>query len=225
MKPLGKAMKIGYANKIGESETLRHALDTYRQTPHPATGIPPASILFRDGTKTCFPRRTFTEKEVQEAEERDHKLKLQNEEKINASKYKKESEFHIGDHVLTRNMHKTRKFEPTFLSEPYKIINNNPESNKIMIQSQSNTLVRHPDDIKPYYGYVKHQDNTHKMAHIPYEGDTDWPIYEETEAENESIFDNQIFNRSTETSHQPILRRSNRLKRPNSRYMEFVTDF
>ena len=57
MRPLGKAMKIGYQNKESESETLKSALDTYRQTPHPQTHLPPASVLFRDGMKTSFPRR------------------------------------------------------------------------------------------------------------------------------------------------------------------------
>ena len=48
MRPLGKAMKIGYQNNESESKTLKSAIDTYRQTPHPQTHLPPASMLFRE---------------------------------------------------------------------------------------------------------------------------------------------------------------------------------
>ena len=48
MKPLGKAMKA------------------YRQTPHPNTGIPPASMMFRD-----FPVKKSSESDVERARERE----------------------------------------------------------------------------------------------------------------------------------------------------------
>ena len=67
-------------------------------------------------------------------------------------------------------------------------------------------------------------DNTQRIAHIPYDHDPEWPEYEEPEAEDESIFDDKIYNKSAE-NNQPIPRRSSRLKRPNSRYMEYITDF
>jgi len=51
MKTVGKAMKINRHNKSSETTTLRDTLITYRQTPHPATGLPPANMLFRDGAR------------------------------------------------------------------------------------------------------------------------------------------------------------------------------
>ena len=54
MKPMGKAMKIGNANHKIENETLNSFLVNYRDTPHIATGISPAAMLFRDGCKSRF---------------------------------------------------------------------------------------------------------------------------------------------------------------------------
>ena len=48
MRPLGKAMKIAHMNKENEKDTLELLPNNYRDTPHPATGLTPASILFRD---------------------------------------------------------------------------------------------------------------------------------------------------------------------------------
>ena len=48
MRPLGKAIKIAHMNKENEKDTLELLLNNYRHTPHPATGLTPASMLFRD---------------------------------------------------------------------------------------------------------------------------------------------------------------------------------
>ena len=61
MKPLGKAMKAAHYNGQSEEEALHRALNSYKQTPHIATGVPPASMLFRDGIRSEFPRKAFTE--------------------------------------------------------------------------------------------------------------------------------------------------------------------
>ena len=49
MPPLGKSMKIAHMNKNSEEKTPDQLLNNYRDTPHPATGLSPAAILFRDG--------------------------------------------------------------------------------------------------------------------------------------------------------------------------------
>ena len=41
-------MKIAHMNKENEKDTLELLPNNYRDTPHPATGLTPASILFRD---------------------------------------------------------------------------------------------------------------------------------------------------------------------------------
>ena len=67
MRPLGKAMKIAHQTGIPEREALESALNSYRHTPHPATGIPPAAMMFRDGQRYDLPRTYATEENVRRA--------------------------------------------------------------------------------------------------------------------------------------------------------------
>ncbi len=87
MRPLGKAMKIGRHNGIPENETLRNVLKNYRQTPHPATGLPPAAMLFRHEQRLDFPRRHATEEDITIARESDRRKKMENDQKVNSFRY------------------------------------------------------------------------------------------------------------------------------------------
>ena len=89
MKPLGKAMKIAVQNKTPEKKAVQELLENYRDTPHPATGVPPNAFLFRHQHQTKFPRRELSQNEVENAKERDEKSKSIRTENINTSKYKK----------------------------------------------------------------------------------------------------------------------------------------
>ena len=62
---------------------MHYALRTYRQTPHPATDIPPANMLFRDGFKTHFPKKSSSEIDVQESRKTDHESKVATQWQIN----------------------------------------------------------------------------------------------------------------------------------------------
>ena len=64
MRPLGKTMKIGYQQGQCQAESLQKMLDSYRYTPRPATGLQPASMLFRDDHRRVFPRKNVAEAEV-----------------------------------------------------------------------------------------------------------------------------------------------------------------
>ena len=88
MKPLGKTMKIARHQLKSEKEALQELLDNYRDTPHPATGITPSAMLFRDGVRKKFPCIMVDEKQVKNARERDARQKLERGEKINASNQK-----------------------------------------------------------------------------------------------------------------------------------------
>ena len=46
MNPIDKAVKIELHNGMSEKEALQYSLTQVRQTPHVATGIPPANRLF-----------------------------------------------------------------------------------------------------------------------------------------------------------------------------------
>ena len=68
-------MKIAHMNKNSEKETLNQLLNNYIETPHPAIGLPPAAMLFRDGKRTVFPRKLVTDSDVSLARERDEQMK------------------------------------------------------------------------------------------------------------------------------------------------------
>ena len=89
MRPLGKAMKIAHHNGDSESKTLQQLLQNYRDTPHPATGIPPSSMLFRNTMPGPFPQRLLSEEDVETARLYDQRNKAERESVINSSKFKK----------------------------------------------------------------------------------------------------------------------------------------
>ena len=88
MWPLGQAMKIAHMNKNSEKETLNQLLNNYGDTPHTATGLPPAAMLFRDGKWTVFPRKIVTYSDVSLARERDKRMTQERTGKINTSSIK-----------------------------------------------------------------------------------------------------------------------------------------
>ena len=70
---------------------------------------------------------------------------------INASKYRKKHTFRIGDEVLAKNHNRHQKFDTLFHSKPFKFIGMDEETNKIVISQENTILIRHPDDLKPYF--------------------------------------------------------------------------
>ena len=74
MKPLGKAIKIGYSQNQGEKKTLSSFLSflvNCRDTSHFATGVAPAHMIFRDGYRSKLPHKSLSEKEINLARLRD----------------------------------------------------------------------------------------------------------------------------------------------------------
>ena len=209
MRPLGKAMKIAHQIGTPEREALESALNSYLHTHHPATGIPPAALTFRDGQRYDLPRTYATEEDVRRAREAENQKKSENEEKINSSKYRKASTFNIGDKVRIRNYQKSRKFDLVFLAQSFKIIGINDAGNKIIVEHQENgfALCRHPDDIKPFI---------ERQERIVQEGsdieDIQWP-----ERDDDDVAGDLGIEKGGET--EPTLRRSERKRNPNPRYI------
>ena len=94
--------------------------------------------MFRDRQRYDLPRTYATEEDDRRAREADNQKKSENEEKINSSKYRKASTFNIGDKVRIRNYQKSRKFDPVFVAQPFKIIDINDVGNKILVEHQEN---------------------------------------------------------------------------------------
>jgi len=150
MKTVGKAMKFSNFLGVSDKQSLNKALTGYRQTPHPATGIPPANRVFRDGVRAAFPRKSVNAKDIKIAMARDLTQKTDNEEKVNSSKYRKLSNLKIGDHVFVRNVNKTSKFDPVFRPDPFQIMAIDEVAKKLILRAVNGdqTICRHPDDVK-----------------------------------------------------------------------------
>lgn len=154
MKTIGKSMKIANHKNESEESCLQKALTSYRQNPHPSTGIPPASFLFRDGVRSHFPRKEVSQAEVEEARKLDEENKLSKQGKVNSSKYRKKSLISPGDVVIVRDCNRKSKFDPIFLSNPFVVISIDEVSKKVILEGlQSNKLLaRHLDDVKEFHG-------------------------------------------------------------------------
>ena len=121
-------------------------MNNYRSTPHPATGITPAAMLFRDPPNAAFPRTSINDEQVEEARQRDEQIKLERQQKINSSKYTSTTKFKIDEQVLIRNFNKNSKFDPHFQPEPCTVIG--VEDNFIVLERKGTKYRRHRDDVK-----------------------------------------------------------------------------
>ena len=150
MKPLGKAMKVAKYDRISEKSALQNLLNDCRDTPHPATGVPPASILFRDGMNGIFPRRCVTEIDVKDARKKDSSMKRDRQDRLNASKFCSNDRFLKGETALLRNYRRTSKFDTFFSPEKCEIMHVSNGGKVITVQRKvdGNIFKRHPDDLK-----------------------------------------------------------------------------
>ena len=128
-------MKIAHENNTSKKDALSTLLKNVRDTPQQATGLAPGAMMFRDGYRSTFPRASASTQQILDAQMRDTKQKKERESKINASKFRKETQISVGDIVILRNLDKRKKFDPHFTLEKYSVIDRKIFS-------------RHPDDIK-----------------------------------------------------------------------------
>ena len=200
MRPLGKAMKIGFQNKGAETETLQEAISSYRNTPHPQTGIPPASMFFRDGMRTNFPTKPVSNEQIMDAKEKDVVAKQKNEDKVNSSKYRKSSSFSLGDKVLVRDYKRTRKFEPLFTKSSYVVTSFNHETQVATVAKGRKTLRRHADDIKPY---IQGEIEGGRSATVPVPGKMQQQsIIPSTSSSDEEISSDNLFEKQQAAAPQ-----------------------
>ena len=219
MKPIGKAMKAAHFNGKSEEEALRQALNSYKQTPHVATGIPPASMLFRDGVRSEFPRKVCTEDDITSARKRDLEQKKRKQEEVNSSKYRKQTNLLVGETVLIRNAHQNSKFHPTFTPDLYEIVQVDDKAKKVMLRKwgSESVLIRHPDDIKRF------EEATHSEMKLKTPNGRMKPedeIVDYNQNEDEAFSSTTDFAFQEFQDQQP--RRSSRQPVPNRKYIDYV---
>ena len=171
MKSLGKTMKIAHENKTSKKEALSTLLKNVRDTPQQATGLAPGAMMFRDGYRSTFPRVSATTEQVLKAQRRDKKQKEERESKINASKFRKETQINVGDIVILRNLNKKKKFDPHFTLEKYKVLEKSKDNTVIKVIRESDGMIlrRHPDDIKVLRDPQQKKEKTVKKKLSEYE--------------------------------------------------------
>ena len=230
MKPLGKAMKICHQNQKNEKECLQHLLRNYRDTPHPATAVPPGAMLFRDGYQTDFPGVGISEEDVKLARNRDQTLKDNRQEKINCSKYQKTSNLKIDDTVVMRDSERKSKFDPIFPLDPYKVVAIQGTTITICRDRDDKIFRRHPDDLKktrfvtsPLQSKTAMTEREQLMMFHQRFND----VQLEDDGDFLQLFTNTTSAGTTEIevrSPEPVLRRSSRERHANPRYFNMDMD-
>ena len=217
MKPLGKTMKTAKRTNMSEKDALQHLLNNYRNTPYPATGIPPAAMLFRDGQHSVFPRTSVTQEAVDQARLKDEACKLKREEGVKALKYRQAANFEVGESVLLKNFKKTSKLDPNYIPEKYTICSTDGRTVVVERDSDGSTLRRHPDHLKRYEFKTstetprpQTEEDILRKFHVQFE-----TVYNDSPDSNDSI---------ELTNGQQAHRQPHRIRRHNPRYFndEFI---
>jgi hypothetical protein len=131
MRCLGKVMRSAVATGASWEEELEEFLRNYRSTPHSATGVPPADLLFqRTARTTRLPSATISTTEqaspaMAAVNERAKQNELQAKAKMcrynDQVRNAKESTLQVGDTVYLKNTSPHFKSEPAYEIEPYEI--------------------------------------------------------------------------------------------------------
>ena len=150
-------MKIAKYTSTSEKEALQTLLNNYHDTPHNATGVTPASMMFRDGQEGVFPITTVDSQKVQEARKGDERQKSIREQRINQHKFRVKEDILPGSTVFMRNHNKRFKFEPTFIPETFIVLNLDSDGTTLILKRKRDGAIfrRHPDDVKRFKGEIK----------------------------------------------------------------------
>jgi len=151
MKPIGKTMKIAEFEKNNKQQALNQLLSAYRSTPHPATGVPPAELLFREDYRQNIPKVPHNSKDtIQQAYDRDISQRLNRQHQINSSHKRKVSNFAEGDLVMIKNQ-RSSKYVPYYGPLPYQVKAKDGLHGLILQRIKDGKIMRrHCDDVKPY---------------------------------------------------------------------------
>ena len=111
-------------------------------------------MMFRDGQEGVFPKMPVSEALVVEERMKDQLTKLSRQEAVNEGKFRVHTNVTIGDTVLMRNHRRTSKFDPTFIPEPFEVIEIGQKGRNITLSRRSDSAIyrRHPDDVKLFNG-------------------------------------------------------------------------
>ena len=113
MRTLGKVMRTAVASGVNWQTQLQDFLRNYRATPHPATGVSPAELLFGRPLRTRLP----------DLQQHDAVYKERLKEAADRRRRVAEHQFAIGDRVwLCKEGKLLKKTEPFYWPDPFVVV-------------------------------------------------------------------------------------------------------
>jgi transposase InsO family protein len=169
-----KILKIAHSDKQNLQQALNDNLLAYRSTPHVATGVSPAKLMFGREMQCKLPNVTISQPVDQAVINRDLLYKAQIKEYADNARKARASNVQVGDSVLVRQQH-TDKLSPEFCPNPYTPTAR--KGNTVVVQSsQGAEYTRNTTFVKKYTPTEKTQvpkdDVQQGEMHQGQEGDT-----------------------------------------------------
>ena len=149
-RTLLKAMKIAYSKGQNWRKELPKFLLAYRSTPHSATGVSPAELLYNRKIRTKLPELSDNSRpQTESVRDRDAEKKELGKLYSDAKRHAAESNISVGDEVLLKQKHQN-KFTTTFEPTPYEVIGKH--GNQLVMQSpdKSRVVKRNITHTRPY---------------------------------------------------------------------------
>lgn len=230
-RSLLKRMKIANALYDDWKAELDQYLQLYNTTPHTITGMAPSELLQNRKVRTKLPQIGDLETTPPSSDfrDRDFERKMLGKEREDVRRKAKVSKIAIGDTVLMRNLLPTNKLSTNFLKEKFTVIDKQGSNVKVRSNDSGKTYDRNTSHLKllpsPSSEMVGSKMGTEAFDSEPSKsfGGSDpeelGPVEkpDETAMKSSRIY-NGLSSELGEALSTPVLRRSNRMPKPATKY-------
>lgn len=149
MKPMGKSIRAAWAEGRDWQRELFAFLLNYRTTPHLATGVAPAEMLYKRVIRSTVPSFKQADAPTNTATERVLRGKKRSKQYVDARRHARKSTIKEGDTVLVKQK-KKNKYTTMFSSHPYKVIK--VRHSRVTAQRGDHVITRNISHFKIYNG-------------------------------------------------------------------------
>ena len=172
-------------------EAVRLRVFNYRNTPHPATGEAPATLMFGRNIKTKIPAlpRLVGKEALEKAKEVDKEERKKRKEVFDKKKKTKSIEAEEGSKVLIKQ--KSTTVKPPYDPEPYEVVKR--KGDQVTIERGERRLKRHLNEVKilkerkrqpKKQEEEKQEDSGSEMSDIEVDQDEEVEVHQEEVHEN-----------------------------------------
>eukprot|EP00111_Clytia_hemisphaerica_P010127 TCONS_00029605-protein len=148
-RTLGKFLQTCSANRTDWKKQLDSFLLSYRNTPHPATGASPSSLMYKHTPRSHLPTLTKPVLQNQHVIQKDAAYKSQTKLYTDKKRRAHHHNLQPGQLVLCKNLRRRSKSQPYYETTPYEIVR--VHHSGITISNGKKTYCRHASHIKEYY--------------------------------------------------------------------------